>query len=372
MLILSTVLLSFQSSIEVLITPNNIDSLGSKKFVSSSLGVRAHVKDNWALNEYMQLTLGGYTILGDDIIEDKVFLSHASTSFDSVFGNSQLALGRMPLDLDNGLLVSMNCWQIEPYFHDGVLLKTPSDKLSLQAFYFNAATGLSGAREDVISGFLLESPDQDFSTTYLRREQYEQAIDEYNFAFRLFKNFDSGLFWDSTIVFQQGDDDVRDVSSIAFVSSLTKELDFGHKVGLSFSLAQGDRQDPTNRSSYSPGLIDRHQFAGKADVLSFSNLVDIAFEYELLWDEHSSFHVDLHSFSRQTTSDGIYLFDESSVTSTSSSSEIARELDMYISAIFLDRIVLQGGLSVFQWQDKTVSFSDEVEYAIYLHADYSF
>ena len=370
MLILSIALLSCQLDVEGLLS---VHSDYSSESAITNFGVRAHVKDEWALNEYMKLTIGGYAFAGDYIAdESKVVLSHFSTRFNSVFGDNEFVFGRMPLDLGNSILTSVNSWQFEPYFHDGVLLGTSFKKMPVQAFYLNAATGLPGARDDVLSGFFLELPDKDFTTTYLRREQYEAAIDEYNIALHLFKDLDSGLLFDGTVIFQQGDDGVRDISSLALASSVTKELDFGHKVGLSFYLAQGDKQDPTNRTSYSPGLIDRHEFAGKADVLSFSNLIDIVFEYELVWNEYSSFHIDLHGFFRQTTSDGVYLFDKSRIVSASSSAQIARELDIYISSIYLDAINLKGGWSMFQWQDSSITSGEKAQYVFYLHADYSF
>jgi len=164
---------------------------------------------------------------------------------------------------------------------------------------------------------------------------------------------------------------LRDITSNAYLINLSKQLDFGHGVSVGAAVAQGDRESVAFRESYSPVMIDFHKYSGRADILAFSNLIDLSVNYWLNWNERWAMHVDLHSFLRQSTADGVYFGNDATMSAVANDDRaIAREIDFYLEGAISENLNLDFGLSLFSPQGSIVH--DQQQFIVFLQGEYSF
>ncbi|MGB0952278.1 MAG: alginate export family protein [Planctomycetota bacterium] len=271
--------------------------------------------------------------------------------FDQLLGDYDLRLGRMQFDLGDGRVVSSVPWLLERNSFDGLQVSTSPSDWDLRFWHTKAANGPSDMLDDTFSGFFAAPPldDDEVEIYFLRRGRMD--FEEFTVGFRWAGSTRNGLEWDVFGAFQDGKDGALEVLSQAFAVRLQKSLDYGHGVGAEIALAKGNDSKTTDRKRYDPVYIDQHRFNGRADVVAFSNLVDLSAFYWLDWNERWSFHVDFHDFSRQSDSDVVYLgYDVTPVTPASTSAGIGRELDIYCEGVLSDVFTVDFGGAIFSPQ----------------------
>jgi hypothetical protein len=293
---------------------------------------------------------------------------------DQLWGDSQLRIGRMGLEFGNGILISSNPWSFEENVHDAVLWQANFFETDFDFFSSSAVTGEAAANNSQMLGVHSE---YEFETNgvleaYLFKHDKETIdIEEYNIALRLASRTSNGLDYDLMLMLQNGTDGLRDITSNAYLINLSKQLDFGHGVSVGVAVAQGDRESVAFRESYSPVMIDFHKYSGRADILAFSNLIDLSVNYWLNWNERWAMHVDLHSFLRQSTVDGVYFGNDATMSAIANDDRaIAREIDFYLEGAISDNLNLDFGLSLFSPQGSIVH--DQQQFIVFLQGEYSF
>lgn len=285
--------------------------------------------------------------------------------FDQFFGDYDLRLGRMEFELGDGRVVSSVPWLLERNSFDGIAIHTTPGNWDLSAWHTKAANGPSDLLDDTFSGIFAVAPteEDDVELFLLRRGRID--FEEFTGGFRWAGSTRNGLQWNLFGAIQDGTDGSLEVLSHAFAVNLKKSLDYGHGVGVEVALAKGNDGKPTDRKRYIPVYIDQHRFNGRADVVAFSNLLDLSLFYWLDWNERWTFHVDFHDFSRQSDSDNVYLgYDVTPVTPASNSAGIGRELDIYCEGILSDTFAVDFGGAIFSPQASLPH--DEEQFYLYL------
>ena len=341
----------------------------------SSSGIHVHSAATIPLNEFASLTLASH--IHADNFDDETgvhFDIEAYLDADQLWGDSQLRIGRMGLEFGNGILISSNPWSFEENVHDAVLWQANFFETDFDFFSSSAVTGEAAANDSQMLGVHSE---YEFETNgvleaYLFKHAKETMdVEEYNIALRLASRTSNGLNYDLMLMLQNGTDGLRDITSNAYLINLSKQLDFGHGVSVGAAVAQGDRESVAFRESYSPVMIDFHKYSGRADILAFSNLIDLSVNYWLNWNERWAMHVDLHSFLRQSTTDGVYFGNDATMSAVANDDrEIAREIDFYLEGAISDNLNLDFGLSLFSPQGAIVH--DKEQFIVFLQGEYSF
>ena len=341
----------------------------------SSSGIHVHSAATIPLNEFASLTLASH--IHADNFDDETgvhFDIEAYLDADQLWGDSQLRIGRMGLEFGNGILISSNPWSFEENVHDAVLWQANFFETDFDFFSSSAVTGEAAANNSQMLGVHSE---YEFETNgvleaYLFKHDKETIdIEEYNIALRLASRTSNGLDYDLMLMLQNGTDGLRDITSNAYLINLSKQLDFGHGVSVGVAVAQGDRESVAFRESYSPVMIDFHKYSGRADILAFSNLIDLSVNYWLNWNERWAMHVDLHSFLRQSTVDGVYFGNDATMSAIANDDRaIAREIDFYLEGAISDNLNLDFGLSLFSPQGSIVH--DQQQFIVFLQGEYSF
>jgi len=341
----------------------------------SAGGIHMHSAATMPLNDFASLTLAGHIhtdSFGDDTSAH--FDIEAYFDADQLWGDSQLRIGRMGLDFGNGILISSNPWSFEENLHDAVLWQANFFETDFDFFSSSAVTGEAAANNSQMLGVHSEYEFETngvFETYLFKHDKDHLAIEEYNIALRLASRTSNGLAYDVMLMLQNGTDGLRDITSNAYLINLSKQLDFGHGIGVGVAVAQGGSESTAFRETYSPVMIDFHKYNGRADILAFSNLMDFYVNYWLNWNERWAMHVDLHSFSRQSTSDGVYFGNDATLSAaTGANAEIAREIDFYLEGAISDNIKLDFGLSVFSPQSSIAH--DKEQFIVFLQGEYSF
>lgn len=268
--------------------------------------------------------------------------------FDQLLGDYDLRLGRMEFDLGDGRVVSSVPWLLERNSFDGLQVSTSPSSWDLSAWHTKSANGPSDLLDDTFSGIFAIAPLEDDDLEFFLVRRGRMSFEEYTLGFRWAGSTRHGLQWDLFGAMQDGTDGALEVLSHAFAVNLKKRLDYGHGIGAEIALAKGNDSKTTDRKRYDPVYIDQHRFNGRADVVAFSNLVDMSVFYWLDWNERWAFHVDFHDFSRQSDSDVVYLgYDVTAVTPASTSAGIGRELDIYCEGVLSDAFSVDFGGAIF-------------------------
>jgi len=311
------------------------------------VGLHLNVDFDEYFNAYIDIFAGN----GDVYTRNENDIAELYLNFNKLLGDYSLRFGRMEFDLGDGRLVSSSPWLYERNSFDGLSVTDTFTTGGWQAWHSRAAGGPTNILNDTFSGIYASSDlgsDSQIEAYALRRAQGSTALEELTFAFRWSGHTTNGLEWSAFGALQDGKDGSLEVLAQAFAITLRKKLDYGHGVGFEFALAKGNDNKIGDRKRYNPVYIDQHRFNGRADIVAFSNLIDIAVMYWLDWNERWSFHIDGHSFSRQSNFDNVYLgYDVVAVTPASSSNAIGYELDVYCEGIISDHFSLDFGGAVF-------------------------
>jgi hypothetical protein len=341
----------------------------------SSSGIHVHSAATIPLNEFASLTLASH--IHADNFDDETgvhFDIEAYLDADQLWGDSQLRIGRMGLEFGNGILISSNPWSFEENVHDAVLWQANSFETDFDFFSSSAVTGEAATNNSQMIGvhgeYEMDSNGL-LETYWFKHDKDDMGVSEYNIALRLASRTSNGLNYDLMLMLQNGTDGPQEITSNAYLINLSKQLDFGHGVGVGLAVAQGDREGESVRESYAPVMIDYHKYNGRADILAFSNLMDFSFNYWLNWNERWAMHVDVHSFLRQSIADGVYFGNEAAMSAAANDdAEIAREIDFYLEGEISDNLNLDFGLSLFSPQGAIVH--DKEQFIVFLQGEYSF
>ena len=302
-------------------------------------------------DEYFNAYLDLYTGLSDTYTSRESDIAEFYLDFHKFLGDYSVRLGRMHFDLGDGRLVSRSPWRYERNSFDGISVSDVLTTGGWTAWHTRAAGGPTNLLDDDFSGFFVSSEVGDWSDIegyVLRRAEGSTDLEELTFALRWSGQTNNGLEWSAFGAIQDGDQGSMEILSHALALTVRKKLDYGHGVGAEFALAKGNDEKLGDRKRYSPVYIDQHKFNGRADIVAFSNLIDFAVMYWLDWNERWSFHVDGHSFSRQSNHDNVYLgYDVAAVAPASSSNAIGYELDVYCEGIISDHFSLDFGGAIF-------------------------
>ncbi|MBC8371875.1 MAG: alginate export family protein [Planctomycetes bacterium] len=357
--------LEFDSSVTVRTGYDTLFGIvGTGKFI----GIRGDLSATSHLNEYTDLvaavhTSAGRTTLPEDILSvaDADLIGHLS--IDQLFGDYQIKVGRLPFEFGNGRIISANTWQFEYNIHDAILVHANYLNTDFDFFVSKAEHGGASILGDEMLGFYGEQKfgENGAVEAYLfRRQQDIININEYNLALRWLDRSLHGLDYDLMLMLQHGSQGQLEITSNAYVVNLSKQLDFGHGIGFEVAVAQGEGSNPQVRQSYNPVMIDQHKFNGRADMVTFSNLIDFSINYWLNWNQRWNFHVDFHDFNRQSSVAGSLNGDRS----------FARELDFYMDGKISDNLRFDFGLSIYSPQN--VAFDDNEQVIIFAQATYDF
>ncbi|MBC8370907.1 MAG: alginate export family protein [Planctomycetes bacterium] len=342
---------------------------------SSAGGIHVHSMATMPLNDFASLTLAGHIYADNFDDETGVhFDMEAYFDADQLWGDSQLRIGRMGLEFGNGILISSNPWSFEENIHDAVLWQTNFFETDFDFFGSSAVTGEAAANNSQMIGvhgeYEIDSNGL-LETYWFKHDKDNMGVREYNLALRLASRTSNGLNYDLMLMLQNGTDGPQEITSNAYLINLSKQLDFGHGVGVGLAVAQGDREGESVRESYAPVMIDYHKYNGRADILAFSNLMDFSFNYWLNWNERWAMHVDVHSFLRQSIADGVYFGNEAAMSAAANDdAEIAREIDFYLEGEISDNLNLDFGVSLFSPQGAIVH--DKEQFIVFLQGEYSF
>ena len=351
------------------------DTAGGTSGSSSAGGIHVRSMATMPLNDFSSLTLAGRIHADSFGDETGVHLDiEAYFDADQLWGDSQLRIGRMGLEFGNGILISSNPWSFEENIHDAVLWQANFLETDFDFFGSSAVAGEAAANNSQMIGvhgeYEMDSNGL-LETYWFKHDKGDVGVREYNLALRLASRTSNGLNYDLMLMLQNGTDGLQEITSNAYLISLSKQLDFGHGIGVGLAVAQGDKEGESVRESYTPVMIDFHKYNGRADILAFSNLMDFSFNYWLNWNERWAMHVDVHSFLRQSIADGVYFGNEAAMSAAANDdSEIAREIDVYLEGEISDNLNLDFGLSLFSPQGAIVH--DKEQFIVFLQGEYSF
>jgi len=272
--------------------------------------------------------------------------------FDKLLGDYNLRIGRMQFDFGDGRVISSNPWLLDRNSFDGLQITTEVGSWDMNLWHSQAANGPSDLLDDHFSGFWAETSIDDeetYEVFLLRRGRMD--FKEYTFGMRWQGETRNGLNWNLFGAYQDGRDAGREILAYSFAATLKKPLDYGHGIGAEIAFAQGNDSKPGDRKRFDPVYIDQHRYNGRADIVAFSNLIDLSVFYWLDWNERWSFHTDLHDFTRQNDSDLVYLGSSvTGVTPASNAAGIGRELDVYCEGVLSEDFSVDFGGAIFSPQ----------------------
>jgi hypothetical protein len=327
-------------------TANQATGLGG---ADENLDVRAAVEFGMVYDRYISGRFRAFATATDAVGSDEQDIELAVIDLDHLFGDYHISFGRMQLDLADERLVSSNPWLYQQNSFDGIMVGDSTWNGDWQLWYTQAATGPAEVDDNSFAGAFFSPPSEDDIEFYiLRRGDGATDLLEWTYAIRWAGETSNGLEWSALGAFQDGRDRSLEILSTAFVVNLAKRLDYGHNVAVELAWAQGNDERATDRKRFDPVYINQHRYNGRADIVAFSNLVDLGFFYWLDWNERWSFHVDYHDFTRQSNLDDIYLGVEvMPVTTASANNDIGGELDVYAEGRISEAVMLDVGVSHF-------------------------
>ncbi|KAA3608315.1 MAG: hypothetical protein DWQ01_14805 [Planctomycetota bacterium] len=315
--------------------------------------LRARVNIGFQVDEYLggyfqfQESVAGTGTPANDVVHQAFLLA------EQVLGDYTVQLGRYEMLFGDGRLVSPNDWFLLNNAFDGGTVAGDWENLRWQAFYTQAVVGqggFAGANTDFhgIYGTWEVSPFLNIDTYILRRNDSSLGIDELTFGGRLDGEAYDNLFWSLEAAWQDGERGGLDVRAQAVALEAWYGLDGGHFLGLEWNLATGD-DTPGDREdeAFAAPFGDSHRFNGLADVVAWTNLVDLAVRYRLEWSERWNFHTDLHFFQRETSLDTIYVGPGGAGIRPARSDDIGGELDVYLVGDLSENLFLTFGGAFF-------------------------
>jgi|FLOH01.1.fsa_nt_gi hypothetical protein len=350
-------------------------ALGAPNVVTSrDTSLRTGLHLDLGFDEYFNAYVDLFAGNGDVYTTTESGVAELYVDFHKFLGDYSMRLGRMHFDLGDGRLVSRSPWLYERNSFDGLAVSDSYQTGIWTAWYSRAAGGPTNIDDDSFAGFFADTElgkDSAVEAYLLRRTQGATHLEELTFAFRWSGQTSNGLEWSAFGALQDGTDGALEVLSHAFAVTLRKKLDYGHGLGAEISLAKGNDDKTGDRKRYSPVYIDQHRYNGRADIVAFSNLIDLAVMYWLDWNERWSFHVDGHSFSRQSNHDNVYLgHDVVAVAPASASNAIGYELDAYCEGIISDHFSLDFGAAVFSPQSSLPTNDEQL--SLFLQIAFNF
>lgn len=272
-----------------------------------------------------------------------------------LIGDWRLRVGRSELDYGDGRLVaSSRSWLFEPNAFDAAVVSGDSIRhdFTWSAWFANGANGPAAVAEDRFTGaFARFGRDRDAAaeTYVLLRDTNAPENRQVTYALRLFGETVHGLDWSFFGAHQDGRLAGAGATwAQAMVLTLGKELDGGHRIGVELAYATGDGRDPEEHNRFDPVYMDQHRYHGRADLFAFANLVDLAVLYGLQWNERWSFHLDLHSFWRESTRDDAYAaYTLAPYGITGDDRALGHELDLYAEGELADGLGFDFGGALF-------------------------
>ncbi|MDP7062457.1 MAG: alginate export family protein [Planctomycetota bacterium] len=341
---------------------------------SNDFIARAALDFNIDFDEYFNAFVNIYAGEEDDYSSGDAGITELYLDMHKLLGDYSVRLGRQQFDLGDGRLVSSAPWRFEQNSFDAIRVSSVFNSQPWQVWHSRAALGPTNLLADNFSGLFADfgmGQDSNIETFVLRRAEGSRDLEEMTFAVRWYGQTTNGLEWSAFAAVQDGEDGAREILAPAFAITLRKRLDMGHGIGVELAFANGNDGKAADRKRYSPVYIDQHRFNGRADVIAFSNVIDLAILYWLDWNERWSFHVDAHSFSRQSNSDNVYLgHDVAAVTPASTSNAIGYELDAYCEGVISDHLSMDFGAAMFSPLASLPS--DEEQFYLFLQLVFNF
>ncbi|MFQ5750289.1 MAG: alginate export family protein, partial [Planctomycetota bacterium] len=257
---------------------------------------------------------------------------------DRLLGDSTLQAGRFELFKGEGRLVAPDDWLLTPNTFDGVSFEGDFFRglLDLSAWVTQAPAGQGGFSNSTdfqgIYGAWKPTRELGVDTYVLRQNDGNLQLDMFTTGLRLYgETFDS-IRWGLEGAVQTGTRGRRQGSGYALIGQASVPLEGGHHVGLEYAFASGDDPARDNKSeTFVAPYPDAHRFYGLADIVSFSNLNDIALRYWLVWNERWTMHLDLHNFSRDKITDRIYTGPGGAGIRGTGSHSIGTEVDAWLT-----------------------------------------
>lgn len=272
---------------------------------------------------------------------------------DQLLGDYELQLGRFEQMYGEGRMVAPDDWRVRPNAFDGVLGRGQYRNLQLNLFLTEAVSGQGArnSRTDFYGVYGVWDWDDFLLDTYVLRKNSPSGPDRDIKAYgvRAHGTAFERLDWSAEAILEDGRDiGNRDLYAQGYVLNFAYALDGGHHVGLEWSYATGD-DTPGNGEveTFRPLFMDTHTWNGIADVVTWSNLIDLAARYWLDWNERWSFHAELHHFSKQAEEDAIYPIPGGPAIASTGSGNIGAELDLYAIGNLTENVYVGAGAAYF-------------------------
>lgn len=265
---------------------------------------------------------------------DALHLAYLDLS--QLWSRYELRLGRFEQEYGEGRMVAPDEWQLYTNTFDGARLQGEWENLDFSVFVTQAVQGQGATNPDTdfwgVYGVWDVSQEFLLDTYALRRKSPRPNLDEKIYGLRAYGEVLTGLDWNVEAALEDGDrPQRREARAQAYVATLHYALDGGHNLAAEWSMATGD-DTPGDRDdeTFRPVFMDAHRFNGIADVVAWSNLVDIAVRYWLAWNERWTIHAEGHNFTRQTARDAIYPGPGGAGLASAGGDKIGSELDLYL------------------------------------------
>ncbi len=310
--------------------------------------LRARVNLEAVLDEYLE----GYISLQEAVsgagTPSAGALYQAWFQANEVFGSLTVRGGRLPLDFGEGRMVSGDDWRLFPRVFDGATVSGSYEILEFTAFYTQAVLGQggfsTGTRFWGAYGSWDTGPDFSVDTYALFLRDAALAIEETTVGGRIYGQFSQGVDWSVEAASQGGSRGALDVAAWAAVAQAGYTLEGGHRLAAEWSFASGDG-DPTDGDSetFAAPFAWDHRYHGIADVVAWSNLMDLALRYELTWNEQWSIHAAAHDFRRDSTVDAVYTLQGGAGVAGTTSKHIGNELDFFLVGQLTPNLAVQVG-----------------------------
>ncbi len=255
-----------------------------------------------------------------------------------LLGDYTLQAGRFELFKGEGRLVAPDDWLLTPNTFDGVSFEGEfgRDFLDLSAWVTQAPAGQGGFSNSTdfqgIYGAWKPSHDFGLDTYVLRQNDGNLQLDMFTNGIRLYGETSDSIQWGLEGAVQTGTRGRRQGSGYAVIGQASVPLEGGHHIGFEYAFASGDDPAKDNKSeTFIAPYPDAHRFYGLADMVSFSNLTDLALRYWLVWNERWTMHLDLHDFTRDKISDRIYTGPGGAGIRATGFRSIGREVDAFLT-----------------------------------------
>lgn len=338
---------------------------GADSFHENSL--RARLQLDAQVDEYLRAFLQVQHSVVDQGSVSTTDLHQGYLELDQLLGEYRLQAGRFEQFYGEGRMVAPDDWRVNPNTFDGLLGSGRWQNLDLTVFVTEAVEGQgsSNSGTDFYGVYGVWDWDSFLLDTYAMRKNSPNNPDRDIKAYgaRAYGEAFQGLHWNAEAILEDGRAaGNRDLYAQAYVLHLWYALDGGHNVGVEWSYATGD-DTPGNGEveTFRPLFMETHSWNGIADVVTWSNLIDLAARYWLEWNERWTFHAELHHFSKQANEDDIYALPGRPQVPSTLSDNIGTELDLYAEGNLTDNFTLSIGGAYFS-AGSAVANSDDLFY----------